>query len=123
MSSDKAVSTRFKKGQSGNPGGMTAEQAKKRQEMQLAALEHCPAALKELVNLLASADPRVRVVAANSILDRGLGKPAQAIAVSGEITRRDVRELTEEELERIAAGGSVGAAGAQTGETDDSSVH
>jgi len=39
------------------------------------AREATPDAVRELVVLLADPDPRIRLLAANSILDRGLGKP------------------------------------------------
>src|SRR5690348_17126785 len=100
----KNPNTQFKKGKSGNPGGMTSEVAKGVREMRAKALTHCPDALQKLVEALGSNDEKVRIQAANSILDRGLGKPAQAIEHSGQIGRLDVRELTEAELEHIAAG-------------------
>jgi hypothetical protein len=46
-----------------------------------------------------------------------------AIEHSGEITQRTVTELTEAQLEHIAAGGSAGAAETQTSAQDESSVH
>ncbi len=42
--------------------------------------------------------------------DRIEGKPAQSIEISGGLESKSSRELSEEELERIAAGGSAGAA-------------
>jgi hypothetical protein len=43
-----------------------------------------------------------RVTAANSILDRGYGKPAQALSL--ELQRRKVEELSDDELMAIASG-------------------
>ena len=43
-----------------------------------------------------------RVTAANSILDRGYGKPAQALSL--ELQRRNVEELSNGELMAIASG-------------------
>jgi hypothetical protein len=63
----------FKKGQSGNPGG----RAKGIAEMQELARTHTPAAIEALVVSLANAQTRVH--AAVALLDRGWGKPAQAI--------------------------------------------
>lgn len=63
----------------GNAGGLTKEVRAQQRAARELALQYCPRAIQELVNLLDSEDPRVRIVAANSILDRGLGKPAQAL--------------------------------------------
>ena len=71
--------TRFKPGQSGNPGGVTKETRAKQTAIKEKALEHCPQAIAELVALMNSSDPKVKLSACNSILDRGLGKPAQAL--------------------------------------------
>jgi hypothetical protein len=43
-----------------------------------------------------------RVTAANSILDRGYGKPAQALSL--ELQRRNFDELSDAELKAIASG-------------------
>jgi|SRR6185436_3094417 len=73
------ATTQFKPGKSGNPGGMTKEQRAQIAVVRSAALEHCPQAIRELVELMNSTDPKVKLAACNSILDRGMGKPAQAI--------------------------------------------
>ena len=66
----------FKPGQSGNPGGRPKEAA----EVKALARSHSKAAVEKLVDLMrSSADERTIIAACNSILDRGLGKPAQAI--------------------------------------------
>ena len=74
-----APDTRFKKGQSGNPGGRTSEMAAKQREVKERALEYCRRAIDELVMLMDSSDPKIKLAASNAILDRGLGKPAQAL--------------------------------------------
>jgi len=61
----------FKAGQSGNPGGMP----KGVRELRLLALEHSPAALKRLVELVQSQDERVAVHAAEAVLDRAGLRP------------------------------------------------
>jgi hypothetical protein len=66
----------FQPGQSGNPSGRPKENA----ELKAAAREHTQAALAVLVEALADEDTKTRIVAANSLLDRGYGKPTQAIA-------------------------------------------
>lgn len=66
----------FKPGQSGNPGGRPKEAA----EVKSLARSHSKEAVDKLVALMrSSADERTIIAACNSILDRGLGKPAQAI--------------------------------------------
>lgn len=76
-----AAATQFKPGAEwkGNPGGITKEVKAQQRAARELALQYCPRAIQELVKLLDSDDERVRTVAANSILDRGLGKPAQAL--------------------------------------------
>lgn len=67
------------KGQSGNPSGkpkthpLIKEMFSKRVEAAIAAIDEC----------LASGEPELMLKAANMILDRALGKPAQAIEHSG----------------------------------------
>lgn len=69
----------FQKGQSGNPGGRPKAEA----EVLAAAREASPAAISKLVELMAHEDPRVGLAAANSVLDRAIGKPTQATEISG----------------------------------------
>ena len=67
----------FEKGKSGNPGG----RPKGYQEMQAAARKHTPAALKALFDALG--DEKLKVSAATALLDRGWGRPAQAVTGEG----------------------------------------
>ena len=68
---------RFKPGQSGNPGGRPKVLAQVRE----LAREKSVEAINTLVAIMRdeAQDARARVAAANAILDRGWGKPAQAI--------------------------------------------
>lgn len=66
---------KFVKGQSGNPGGRPKGEAKVREAAQAAG----PKALAVLVDALKDDDARVRIKAAEILLDRGFGRPAQAI--------------------------------------------
>src|SRR4051812_37020165 len=70
----------FEPGQSGNPGG----RPKALKEIQGLARSHAPAALDLLVQIAKSGQSeQARVAAANAILDRAIGKPAQAITGEG----------------------------------------
>jgi len=81
----------FEPGKSGNPGGRPKENA----EVKALARSHCRTAVEKLAALMDSTDEKTSIAACNSILDRGLGKPAQvvigdagedAIQVEGRIT-------------------------------------
>ena len=79
----------FKKGQSGNPGGRPKVVA----EVRELAREHTGKAIETLVSIMANpkAAPAARVSAANALLDRGYGRPAQHI--SGDIAASYVARL------------------------------
>jgi HEAT repeat protein len=65
----------FKPGESGNPGGRPKEAA----EVKALARSHCVEAITTLVRLMRSEDEKVAKAASDSLLDRGIGKPAQVI--------------------------------------------
>lgn len=69
----KSVGRPFEKGKSPNPGGRPKGYA----ELRAAARKHTKKALQTLVNALD--DPKLCVVAAQALLDRGYGKPSQPI--------------------------------------------
>ena len=71
----------FKKGQSGNPGGRPKVVA----EVKELAREHTGEAIETLVSIMTNpkSAPAARVSAANSLLDRGYGKPPQHITGEG----------------------------------------
>ena len=96
---------RFTKGRSGNPGGQTTETIAKQKAVKAAALEHCPRAIAELVALLSSNDGKLVLAAANSLLDRGLGKPAQAL-IGGDDGDAPIRTITRIELVDLDGPGS-----------------
>jgi hypothetical protein len=74
----------FKKGQSGNPGGRPRGFA----EVHDAARAHSIAAVATLARIATdtTAPPAAQVAAANALLDRGWGKPAQSIEASVGVT-------------------------------------
>lgn len=63
------------KGQSGNPGGRPGVP----QGVRELAREKSVEAMRTLIRHLKDKNPRVAILAANAILDRAYGKPAQAI--------------------------------------------
>lgn len=65
----------FQKGQSGNPGGRPKEDS----EVKALARATGPEAIDKLVELMRGEDKRTALAAAQALLDRGFGKPAQAI--------------------------------------------
>lgn len=74
---------RFLKGTSGNPGGMTKEQAKTIAQIKELAASKSEAAVEALYQIATRGkDERARVQAAVAILDRAFGKPRQELEVS-----------------------------------------
>jgi len=73
---------KFQPGKSGNTGGRPKILA----EVQELAREHTKEAIALFVEILndSNAPPAARVSAANSILDRAYGKPAQAVSHTGQ---------------------------------------
>ena len=93
---------RFKKGQSGNPGGRPAVIA----EIQQLARKHTSEAIDTLTAIMKdiSASPAARVSAASVLLDRAGGKAPQFIDAR---FNRAVSDLSDDELAAIASGGLV----------------
>ncbi len=69
----------WKPGQSGNPGG----QHKGTAELREAARKWSPKAIAKLCALIDSDDERVALAAAEAVLNRGYGKPPQALEHGG----------------------------------------
>jgi hypothetical protein len=72
---------KWKKGQSGNPSGRAAVVA----EVVAMAQKHGPEAIEALVRLMRnSKSAAIRALAADKLLDRAYGKPAQATTTTVE---------------------------------------
>ncbi len=65
----------FQPGESGNPGGRPKGESKVREAARL----YTDAAMAVLVDALGDEDMRVAIKAAETILDRGWGRPPQAV--------------------------------------------
>jgi hypothetical protein len=78
-------------------------------ELREAASQHTEAALGVLVALMNDAEQpgSVRVAAAQAVLDRGHGRPSQAIETR--IEKVDVKDMTDEELLAIIQSERAGA--------------
>ena len=85
--------------QKGTPNKSTSE-------LKAYAQQFTQEAIDTAVTLMRSAESdATRIAAVNVVLERGHGKPRQEIEHSGNIGRR-AEELSEDDLIRIASGGS-----------------
>jgi hypothetical protein len=98
-------STSFKPGMSGNPDGrpkrsQTLERMKIEADVKALARECAVEAIStlRLIMLDAKYPPAARLGAANALLDRGFGRPTQAVDVSGEVAF-DFSRLSDAELD------------------------
>lgn len=87
----------FKPGQSGNPGGRPKVLGRVR-ELAQASTE---IAVKTLIEALQDPDGRVRVAAANSLLDRGHGKPGSVD--EEKVIREELAKMSDEAIEALHA--------------------
>ena len=71
----KLVGHPFRKGVSGNPGGRPRSDPQVRE----LARQYGAEAIAKLVSLMRGKDSRIALAAAEALLDRGFGKPAQAV--------------------------------------------
>ncbi len=90
-------------GKSGNPAGI---QGPAYREVQRLAREAAPQAIRRLVELVDSLDPRVSLLAAQAVLERAYGKPRDAELTEAVPARPDLSALSQQdrtELGRIVA--------------------
>jgi len=105
---------RFVKGQSGNPRGRS------KSIIQVAALarQYSPKAIKLLAEVMEREDAPLssRITAAIALLDRGCGKPAQAVdLIKRELDARQLRALPDDELIAIIGGATAEPVAATNG--------
>jgi hypothetical protein len=98
----------FQKGQSGNPGGRRKADPELRAIAQQYTEEAVDVAVKVMRNSKAADSSRLKAV--EILLDRGHGRPVQAIDATHRVIT-DPAELTYEELSEIARGGLGSAHG------------
>src|SRR5262245_58441865 len=91
----------FEKGRSGNAGG----RPKADHNITELARSYCPRAIEVLAAIMddPKATATARAMAAERILDRGLGKPLQVSSIAMNPTKR-AADMTDDELAAIAAG-------------------
>ncbi len=87
----------FRKGQSGNPGGRVGVPA----EVRELARSHTKEAIERLVYWMKSDNAHASVAAANAILDRGYGRPAQLLDLSIDVVSRRLAELSDTKLSML----------------------
>lgn len=107
----KAVTGRFQKGVSGNPGGRPVMPSEVREALEGASER----AVRRLVELVDCGDPRVALMASNAILDRLYGKPAQT--VDAKVQTTDVGAMHLQILQEIAECRSAQLATEEKGDT------
>jgi len=90
----------FKKGQSGNPGGRSGKHIA---DLSREARRYAALAVSTLVKICRAGQERNRLAAASALLDRGYGKPLQALQIDGAFAAKKLHELSDVELATLEA--------------------
>jgi hypothetical protein len=96
----RGIGAPFKKGASGNPSGRPKIVGEIKELARAKAAE----AFKTVCELLNDVDPRIRMVAAQEILNRAYGKPTQTVDVTH---KSEPADYSDAELLAIARGGKA----------------
>jgi hypothetical protein len=106
----------FKKGQSGNPGGLRNKHIS---DLSREARRYASLAVSTLVKICRKGMERNQLAAARELLDRGYGRPLQMIDAS--IMSKKLTELSPDEIEaleaRLLSDAAADAEAAQDGDT------
>jgi len=83
---DNPGSSRFKPGQSGNPGGRSPRVGPNGETVAQLARAHTAEAVERLVRVMRGADDDLALKAVQAILDRGWGKPKESVDLDANVT-------------------------------------
>lgn len=79
-------SSKFKPGQSGNPGGRSPRVGSNGETVAQLARAHTAEAVERLVRVMRGADDELALKAVQAILDRGWGKPKESVDLDANVT-------------------------------------
>lgn len=106
----------FKPGQSGNPGGRP-KLTQNDYDLRAVCRQAAPLAVQTLLDIMQfEQQPSARLRAAELILDRGYGKATQTVEMN---VRRDIKELSDNELYAIASSARIALEAAESAEPFD----
>jgi hypothetical protein len=88
----------FKKGQSGNPGGLKTRHIG---DLSREARRYAQLGLSTLVKICRKGTERNQLAAARELLDRGYGRPVQMVDAS--IVRKKLSEMSPDEIDAFEA--------------------
>ena len=99
----------FKPGQSGNPGGRSGKHIA---DLSREARRYASLAVTTLVKICRTGLERNKLAAAIALLDRGYGKPLQAVQLDSDLMRKKLTEMSDADLavleQRLASRAEAG---------------